>query len=69
MNAPRPNLRRAVLDILTPILAVVALHRLYYAAELIEPVAPVSAWLLRFWLVVTAALGLWAAYRIGERYE
>lgn len=66
---PRPNLRRAVLDILTPVLAVVALHKLYHAAELIEPLAPVSAWLLRFWLVLIAALGLWAAFQIGESYE
>lgn len=69
MTAPRPNLRRAALDILTPLLAVVALHKLYFAAELIEPLAPVSAWLLRSWLVLTVALGLCAAYRIGESYE
>lgn len=69
MTAPRLNLRRVTLDILTPVLAVVALHRLYFAAEHIEPLAPVSAWLLRFWLVLTVVLGLWAAHRIGESYE
>lgn len=69
VTAPRPNLRRAMLDILTPVLAIVALDKLYHAAELIEPVAPVSAWLLRFWLVLVVVLGLWAAYRIGESYE
>ena len=62
----RFNLRRFVLDILAPVLAVWALHSLYYAAHSIETLAPVTAWLLRFWLVLTAALGFWAAYRIGE---
>ena len=69
MTAPRPNLRRAVLDILTPVLATVALYTLFQAAERIEPLAPVSAWLLRAWLVLVVIVGLGAAYQIGESYE
>lgn len=69
VTAPRPNLRRAVLDILTPILTTVALYKLAYTAELIEPMAPVSAWLLRSWLVLVVALGIRAAYQIGEGYD
>lgn len=69
MSTPRANLRRTVLDILTPVLATVALYKLYHAAAYIEPYAPVSAWLLRSWLVLVVCAGLLAAYRIGEGYE
>ena len=66
---PRFNLRRYALDILAPVLATAALYKLFHAAAYIEPSAPVSAWLLRAWLVAVVAVGMLAVHRIGCDYE
>lgn len=65
-RSPRFNLRRFILDLVSPALAVWALHALFHAAEHIESSAPVSAWLLRSWLVLVVAVGFAALWRLGS---